>query len=180
MPDNSSNDSVEAWRQSTLHYAESLAADFASSAVGNSRKPFDDSSMMDPPFKATLLNHCTHPVNLIVLTDWWKSIAPGQNGTVDTNVEYFEKCYTGVYRGDLTFRQLFENRPHPMYGIPRGWFHEVVCQGKAIITNAVLGMWQSNSVVGPLSAAEHYTGMTKWWLPLALKLKPVKVFLCGE
>lgn len=181
MPDNSNNDSVEAWRQSTLHYAETLAADFATSAVGSSREPFDDGSMMDPPFKATLMKHCTNPVNfMIVLTDWWKSIAPGQNGTVDSNVEYFERCYRREYRGDLAYRLLFDNQPHPSYGIPRGWVRVVVGQGKAIITNAVLGMRRSDSAVGELSGDEHHARMIKWWLPLALKLKPVKVFLCGE
>jgi hypothetical protein len=126
------------------------------------------------------MKHCTNPTILIVLTDWWKSEGPGQNGTVDKNVSYFERCYRGEERGDLTYRQMFENQPHPGYGIPKGWVRVVVGQGKAIITNAVLGMRRSDSAVGPLTEAEHCTGMTKWWLPLALELKPVKVFLCGE
>jgi hypothetical protein len=98
--------------------------------------------------------------------------------TVDENVGYFERCYRGEDRGDLTYRQLFENQPHPSYGIPTGWVHEVVGEAKAIITNAVLGM-RCSGAVGELTEAEHYNGMTKWWLPLALELKPVKVFLCG-
>jgi hypothetical protein len=52
--------------------------------------------------------------------------------------------------------------------------------GETIITNAVLGMRRSDSVVGEPTKAERYTGMITWWLPLVQELKSVKVFLCGE
>jgi hypothetical protein len=59
--DNTNNVPLDAWRQRTLRYAERLAQDFATSPAGRTRVPFDDGSMMDPPFKATLMNHCTNP-----------------------------------------------------------------------------------------------------------------------
>ena len=40
-------------------------------------------------------------------------------------------------------------------------------------------MRRSDSVVGELTGVEHYIGMIRWWLPLALELRPVKVFPCG-
>jgi len=30
-----------------------------------------------------------------------------------------------------------------------------------------------------LRGVEHYIGVIRWWLPLALELRPVKVFPCG-
>jgi hypothetical protein len=89
---------IEAWRGHILRYAGNLVESFANTSVGRKRVPFDDNSMMDPPFKATITEHCVSHRNatdrrlvLIVLTDWWKSRRPGQNGTVDSNVEYFER-----------------------------------------------------------------------------------------
>jgi hypothetical protein len=84
-------DPIEAWRGGILRYAENLVESFANTSVGRKRVPFDDNSMMDPAFKATLIKHCVFHRNsadrrfvLIVLTDWWKSQGPGQNGTVDS------------------------------------------------------------------------------------------------
>jgi hypothetical protein len=178
---------IEAWRERILRYAGNLVESFASTSVGRKRVPFDDNSMMDPPFKATLIKHCVSHHNpadrrlvLIVLTDWWKSLGPGENGTVDSNVEYFERCFRGEDTGDLTYRQMFDNQPPPKYGLTRGWVRNAVGEGEAIITNAVLGMRDGDSAVGDLDPGEHYTGMIEWWLPLAQELRPSTVFLCGN
>jgi hypothetical protein len=183
MPNETNNNPenpIESWRIRVLSLAERLAETFAQTEVGRRRVAFDDGSMMDPAFKATL-GYCRRSCIMIVLNDWWASQGENRNGDLRGNTDHVEQCYRGDYMGDLTYRNLFYNRPHPRYGLPERWGHDVVERGEAVITNACLGMrLAGTSNEGRLSDEEYAAGYFYWWLPLARELKPNRIYLCGS
>jgi hypothetical protein len=137
-------------------------------------RAFDDRKLADPLFLFSLPycgNGTGNEVDLLVLlNNWWCDREPV--GTLPEGIEYTRICFEKERERekDTTFRYLFEEGC---------WSRKVIVEGRALVANAVPGVWRNGSAVGALAREVYLAGFEEIWYRAIDKTRPKEIYLCG-
>lgn len=127
------------------------------------------SRWFDPLLYWSLLKYQPWPRVLILLHNWGN--VASSLGTVMSNVAYTEECWQNVKRDNPSFRNMFD---------VTSWSRRLIASGCCLVANAAWGLWKSDKTSGIFENQQVYYSALKYlWLPLAVSIKPARLYLCG-
>jgi hypothetical protein len=158
-----------------LNTATQLAEQFGSDpVVATTLAPYDEdqaptiSRWFDPLLYWSVRKCQRWPRVLILLHNWGNEAS--SLGTVMSNVAYTEKCWQNVKRDNPSFRNMFG----------AAWSHQLVASGECLLANAAWGLWKSDKTSSMFKNRQvYYSALKHLWIPLAVRIQPARLYLCG-